>query len=111
MGEARIKAGIWVSAALRLGMLDNKPGVVVRKGDADAGGVLVKLYGRSGCMVLSQFREMDGELAWMRATGAVPVAEQAADDYIAKQIRFDPDLWVLEFDAPDYLPPFEGKLV
>ncbi len=111
MGEARIKAGIWVSAALRLGMLDNKPGVVVRKGDADAGGVLVKLYGRTGCMVLSQFRDMAGDLAWMRATGPEPVDEQVADDYIAKQVRFDPDLWVLEFDAADYLPPFEGKLV
>ncbi len=111
MGEARIKAGIWVSAALRLGMLGNKPGVVVRKGDADAGGVLVKLYGRTGSTVLSQFRDMEGELAWMRATGPEPVAEQVADDYIAKQVRFDPDLWVLEFDAPDYLPPFEGKIV
>lgn len=110
MGEARIKAGIWVSAALRLGMLDGKPGVVVRKGDADAGGVLVKLHGRSGSMVLSQFRDMEGELAWMRSTGPEPVPEQAADDYITKQLRFDPDLWVLEFDAPDYLPPFEGKI-
>ncbi|GBQ37363.1 DUF1491 family protein [Acidocella aminolytica] len=111
MGEARIKAGIWVSAALRLGMKDNKPGVVVRKGDPDAGGVLVKLYGRSGCVVLSQFRDIEGDLAWMRSTGRDPVPEQAADDYIARQTRFDPDLWVLEFDAADYLPPFEGKIV
>lgn len=111
MGEARIKAGIWVSAALRLGTKDNKPGVVVRKGDPDAGGVLVKLYGRSGCVVLSQFRDIEGDLAWMRSTGPDPVPEQAADDYIARQTRFDPDLWVLEFDAADYLPPFEGKIV
>jgi hypothetical protein len=111
MGEARIKAGIWVSAVLRQGMLENKPGVVVRKGDADAGGVLVKLYGRTGCVVLSQFRDMEGDLAWMRSTGPGPVPEQTADNYIAKPTRFDPDLWVLEFDAPDYLPPFEGKIV
>ena len=25
--------------------------------------------------------------------------------------RFDPDIWVLEFDAPDLMPPFEAKLV
>lgn len=111
MGEPRIKAGIWVSAALRMGMLHNKPGVVVRKGDVDAGGVLVKLYGRNGSVVLSQFRDMEGELAWMRSTGPEPVDEQTADEYIAKQIRYDPDLWVLEFDAPDHLPPFEGKVV
>jgi hypothetical protein len=111
MGEPRIKAGIWVSAALRLGTADNKPGMVLRKGDADAGGVLVVLRGRSGCMVLTQFRDAMGELAWMRGTGPTPVAEAAADEYVAKQIKYDPDLWVLEFDAADYLPPFEGKLV
>ncbi len=111
MGEARIKAGIWVSAALRLGDLAAKPGLIVRKGDADAGGVLVVLHGRSGDMVLTQFRGMAGELAWMRGTGPEPVPEETAAAYIRKQINFDPDLWVIEFDAPDYLPPFEGRMI
>ena len=47
----------------------------------------------------------------MRATGPVPVPEETADAYIKKQLQFDPDLWVIEFDAADYLPPFEGKIV
>ncbi len=111
MSTPRIKAGLWVSAALRLGSADGKPGVVARKGDADAGGVLVILRGRTGHMVLTQFRDAQGELAWMRGTGPAPVAEAAADEYVKKQIRYDPDLWVLEFDAADYLPPFEGKIV
>lgn len=111
MSEPRIKAGIWVSAALRLGTSDGKPGLVVRKGDADAGGILVVLRGRTGCMVLTQFRDAMGELAWMRSTGPTPVTEDASDAYIKKQISYDPDLWVIEFDAADYLPPFEGKLV
>ena len=42
MSEPRIKAGIWVSAALRLGGVDGKPGMVIRKGDPDAGGVLLR---------------------------------------------------------------------
>lgn len=111
MTNTRLKAGLWVSAALRLGMLADKPGVLVRKGDPDAGGVVVKLYGRTGCIVLSQFRDMDGALAWMRGTGPEPVPEEAAEAYIARQIRMDPDLWVLEFEAADYAPPFEGKIV
>ncbi|MDR3506249.1 MAG: DUF1491 family protein [Acidocella sp.] len=111
MGEPRIKAGIWVSAALRLGMVEGKPGLVVRKGDPDAGGVLVVLHGRTGNIVLTQFRDMNGELAWMRGTGPEPVSEDATDAYVKKQVSYDPDLWVIEFDAPDYLPPFEGKLV
>jgi hypothetical protein len=111
MSEPRIKAGLWVSAALRLGTLDNKPGMVIRKGDADAGGVLVILRGRTGNMVLSQFRDAGGELAWLRGTGPAPVDETTTDTYIKKQISYDTDLWVIEFDAPDYLPPFEGKII
>lgn len=111
MREPRIKAGIWVSAALRLGNGDGKPGMVIRKGDADAGGVLVILRGRTGNIVLTQFRDTEGELAWMRGTGPAPVAEDVTDVYVKKQVSYDPDLWVIEFDAPDYLPPFEGKIV
>ena len=111
MGEARIKAGVWVSAALRLGAADGKPGLVVRKGDPDAGGVLVILHGRTGNIVLSQFRDAQGELAWMRGTGPEPVNDAATDAYVKKQVSYDSDLWVIEFDAADYLPPFEGKIV
>jgi hypothetical protein len=111
MIEPRVKAGLWVKMALRMGDLDGRPGAVLRKGDADSGGVLVVLRGREGLTVLSQMRTADGTLAWMRATGAAPVDQTATDAYIARQVRFDPDIWVLEFDAPDLLPPFEAKLV
>lgn len=111
MSGARVKAGIWVSMALRLGNADGRYGTVVRKGDPDAGGVLVVLRHGGQVVVLSQMRSADGELAWMRATGPAPVDDSAADVYIARQVKFDPDLWVLEFEAPDFLPPFEGKIV
>lgn len=110
MGEPRIKAGIWVSAAIRLGNLQGKPGVIVRKGDEDAGGILAVLRGRAGNIVLTQFREADGRLAWMRGTGAEPVSEMATDEYLAKRLRYDPDVWIIEFEAPDYVPPFEGAI-
>ena len=37
--------------------------------------------------------------------------EAEADAYVARQLRYDPDLWVLEFEAPDGQPPFEAKLI
>lgn len=107
----RIKAGLWVKMALRMADLDGRSGAVLRKGDPDAGGVLVVLRGRAGLAVLSQMRTAEGELGWMRATGPAPVDDEAADAYVARQVRFDPDLWVLEFDAPDLLPPFEARIV
>ncbi len=111
MSDPRVKVGIWVQVALRLGDADGRPGVVVRRGDADAGGVLVVLRGRAGCSVLSQVRAADGREAWMRGTGPGPVPEPDADEYVARQVRRDPDLWVLEFEAPDLLPPFEARLL
>ena len=111
MSEARVKAKLWVQVALRLGAQAGRPGVVVRSGDADAGGILVVLRGRSGFVVLSQVRAGEGDVAWLRATGAEPVEEPVADAYVARQIRFDPDLWVLEFEAPDMLPPFQGRIL
>ena len=111
MSDARIKAGLWVQAVLRLGQADGRYGVVIRKGDADAGGVLVVLRGQAGITVLTQIRDAAGVPAWLRGTGDTPVEEPTADAYIAKQVKYDPDLWVIEFEAPDYLPPFEAKII
>jgi hypothetical protein len=111
MAEPRLKVGLWVKMALRMADREGRPGVVLRRGDADSGGVLVVLRGRAGLAVLSQVRTADGAPAWMRGTGATPVDQAAADAYVARQVRFDPDVWVLEFDAPDLAPPFEAKVV
>lgn len=111
MSEPRVKAKLWVQMALRLGASAGRMGVVVRSGDVDAGGILVLLRGREGTVILSQVRSGAGEAAWMRGTGPAPVDEAAADAYVARQVGFDPDLWVIEFEAPDYLPPFEGTIV
>ena len=109
--EARVKAGLWASMALRMGDLAGRPGAVLRKGDADSGGFLCVLRGREGLAVLSQTRDAMGRPAWIRATGEAPVDDAAADAYVERQVRRDPDLWVLEFEAPDLLPPFEAVIV
>ncbi len=111
MSEPRVKAGLWVKMALRMADLAGRSGVVLRKGDPDSGGVLVVLRAQEGLVVLSQIRAADGSPAWLRATGPDPVGQETADAYVERQVRFDPDLWVLECDAPDLLPPFEARLV
>ena len=111
MSEGRVKARFWVQAALRLGEQSAKPGMVVRSGDPDAGGILIILRTRSGLIVLSQVRAGEGDAAWMRATGPEPVDEATADAYVARQVGRDPDLWVVEFEAPDSLPPFQGRII
>jgi hypothetical protein len=111
MAEPRVKAGLWVGMALRMGDAAGRPGAVLRKGDPDAGGIVVVLHGREGLVVLSQMRAGEGEAAWMRATGPAPVTQDVADAYVTRQTSRDPDLWVLEFEAPDLAPPFPARLV
>jgi hypothetical protein len=111
MSEPRVKAKLWVQMALRLGDVDGHPGMVLRRGDPDAGGVLVVLHGRDGCCVLSQVRAGEGDVSWMRATGAVPVGQDVVDAYVARQVSRDPDLWVIEFESHDLTPPFEARIV
>ena len=111
MSEPRIKAKMWVQMALRMGDIDGRPGAVLRRGDPDAGGVLVVLRGRTGLSVLSQVRAGEGDVAWMQATGAAAVSQEAVDAYVDRQVGRDPDLWVLEFEAPDLRPPFEARII
>ena len=109
--EARVKAGIWVSMALRLADMAGRSGVVLRRGDADSGGILCVLRGREGLVVLSQVRDAEGRQAWLRGSGGAPVDQAGADAYVDRQVKRDPDLWVLEFEATDLVPPFEGRIL
>jgi hypothetical protein len=109
--DPRVKAGIWVSMALRLSDIAGRSGAVLRKGDPDSGGILCLLRGRDGIVALTQVRDAEGRAAWMRGTGEAPTDQDTIDAYVARQVKRDPDLWVVEFDAPDLKPPFEARLL
>lgn len=112
MTEPKLKSKLWLQAAIRLCANDGIPATIVRKGDPDAGVILVKMNQLDlGCTVLTQVRDADGALAWMRGTGAEPVAEEKADAYIERQKSYDPDLWVIEVEDRQGRMPFGGKII
>jgi hypothetical protein len=112
VSEAKLKARLWVQAVIRQCGSLGIPAVVVKKGDEDAGVVLVKLNrGAAGCEVFTQVRDAEGKLAWLRATGAEPVPEQSADAYIARQREVDWDLWVVEIEDRLGRTPFLDRIL
>jgi GMP synthase (glutamine-hydrolysing) len=108
----RLKAEIWVQAALRSCGAAAIMATVARRGDTDAGIVLLKqnLLG-NGFVVLTPMRASDGELGWIRGTGAQPVSEPEADSYIARQVNRDSDLWVIEIEDRNGILPFPHRLL
>ncbi|MCW5751325.1 MAG: DUF1491 family protein [Alphaproteobacteria bacterium] len=100
MSEPRLRTGIWVQALIWRCGQQGVAATVVRRGDGDAGAVLLKINRRGGVFtVLTQTRAPDGAPAWSRGiTGGED--EAAADAYIARQVKRDPDLWVIEIEDP-----------
>lgn len=95
----RLRAAFWVKAHIRRCHVAGATAVVARHGFDIAGSILIKVNCLNDtCYVLSSSTSMDGNRIWMRATGEARVPEAEADAYIARQIGFDPDLWVLEIE-------------
>jgi hypothetical protein len=94
----RLKAGIFVRAVIRRAEVAGAAAFVVRKGSEEAGAIILKIARLDGTsMVLSQARRGEGELVWVKPIGDA-VDDEAASKYFEKQIRYDPDLWIVEIE-------------
>ncbi|NWH09227.1 MAG: DUF1491 family protein [Alphaproteobacteria bacterium] len=99
MSEPRLKSEIWVKAHIRICMVAGAYAVVVRKGDPDAGDILLKLNDLAGGFeVLARATDAKGARVWLRVTGPAPVKEADAEAAIARRLSRDPDLWVIEIE-------------
>ena len=94
--SARLTAEFWVQAYLARLRLAGIPAFVTAKGDATAGAVIVKLNTLDGAArAFSRSYDASGARVWaVLAEGP----EREVDESIAKQRRFDPDLWVIEVE-------------
>lgn len=102
MDEPRIKASIWISAQVRMCGLQALPAVVRRRGDPDAGSILIRLDRLNGYSVLlSQSRDAEGNRVWLMAGSSEPMPDADAENYIQRRIKTDPDIWVLEIEDRD----------
>ncbi|HTT84768.1 MAG TPA: DUF1491 family protein [Rhizomicrobium sp.] len=96
--STRLKTAIYVKALIRRAEVAGASAYVLRHGAEEAGTLYLKLARpERRCTVLSQARRGEGELVWIRPLGATS-DEDAATKYFEKQMRFDPDLWIVEIE-------------
>jgi hypothetical protein len=93
-----LSTDIWVAALIRRAELAGAFAMVLRKGDARAGAVLVKLVNRRAgtTRLLAEATRGDGERVWMRPVRAAE--EQDLDAYVERTVKIDPDVWVVEIE-------------
>ncbi len=101
----RLKSGIWVAAYLRRRHVDGTFAVVRRRGAEEAGAVFIKidrldgtaeLYGPAPQAAFDEAHPADR--AFSPCFRAQPVSEADVEAYLARQIRFDSDLWIIEVE-------------
>ncbi len=109
----RLKSEIWVQAQVRICGLRDLPIYVVRKGDVDAGAILLRINTLDGmCRVYGQTRAPSGELAWSAANAENPrLLEADANAYIERQTSFDPDIWVIEIEDAKGLYELDAEVI
>lgn len=100
---AELKTEIWVSALIRRAQIGGAFAGVVRKGDPDAGAVLVKVATLDGrARLYAPARDGAGERVWLDlSSGALGENEAEIDAYARKRAETDADLWVIEIEDRD----------
>ena len=101
----RLKSGIWIAAYLRRCQIEGAAGVLRRRGAEEAGAIFIKvsrldgtadLFGPAPQSVFDEARP--SERAFIPALKNLPAPEADVESYLTRQLRFDPDLWVVEVE-------------
>lgn len=95
-----LKTEIWASALIRRAEVAGAFAAVVRKGDPDAGAVLVKVATMDGrARLYGPARDGAGERIWLDlSTGSLGNHEPDVDSYARRRAESDPDLWIVEIE-------------
>src|ERR1700758_1082312 len=101
----RLKFALWVAAYLRRCNVEGAFAVVRRRGAEDAGAVFVRVNRLDGTSDLfgpapqSAFEAAEGATRAFSPSLATATAPDArVEEYLARQLKFDSDLWIIEVE-------------
>jgi len=98
----RLKSSIWVAAYLRRCQTQGVFGAVRRRGAEEAGAVFVKIALLDGKAMLyvpapqTVYDESRPIERIFTPTSTEPMPEASVEERLVKEIRFDPDAWIVE---------------
>ena len=102
----RLKSNIWVSAYIRRCEVEGAFAVVRRRGAEEAGAIFVKisrldgtgtLFGPAPQSLVGEDRPSD-RLFTLLAGGGTPAPEADIEARLAREMKFDPDVWIVEVE-------------
>ena len=101
----RLKSGIWVAAYIRRCQVEGASAVVRRRGAEEAGAIFIKLNRLDGSAEIygpapqTAFEDSHpADRAFSPGLPAQPAPEADVEAYLTRQIRFDPDVWIVEVE-------------
>jgi hypothetical protein len=101
----RLKSALWVAAYLRRCQVEGIYAVVRRRGAEEAGAIFVRVSRLDGTSDLfgpapqSAFGDTPvGERAFSASLRQQPAADAAVEFYLAREMKFDPDIWIVEVE-------------
>ncbi len=108
----RLKSHIFVSALLRRAFALGGYAAVLRKGAEDAGAIFIRQRTRMGTETLfapapQNFFEDDADTGRKFETRLKDRDGDAVEDALAREIRFDPDCWIVEIELDDRADLFD----
>lgn len=100
----RVRSDFWVSAYIRRCATVDVTAVLRRRGAAEAGAIFIKLDRLDGHAQVygpapqSEMNEDGVERLWARLHRDEWIDPLSAEERLAKEVRFDPDLWLIEVE-------------
>ena len=102
----RMKSSIWVSAYVRRCDIEGAFAAVRRRGAEEAGTIFIKLNGLDGTGTLygpapqAMFEESRpaDRLFTALAGGESPAPDAVLEARLVKELKFDPDVWIVEVE-------------
>jgi hypothetical protein len=101
----RLKTALWVAAYLRRCQVEGVSGVVRRRGAEEAGAVFVRISRLDGTSDLfgpapqSAFEAAESAArAFAPSLAEQPAPDAAVENYLAREVKFDPDVWIVEVE-------------